>query len=62
MCRIMNVLSLFLGALVMSSLISCGSSDSDLSRQDKIERLLEGTYELASWNDGTDEFSPPDVK
>ena len=62
MCRIMNVLSLFLGALVMSSLISCGSSDSDLSRQDKIERLLEVTYELASWNDGTDEFSPPDVK
>ena len=46
----------------MSSLVSCGSSDSDVSRQDKIERLLEGTYELASWNDGSDEFSPPDVK
>lgn len=62
MCRTMNVLSLFLGALVMSSLVSCGSSNNDVSRQDKIERLLEGTYELASWNDGADEFSPPDVK
>jgi hypothetical protein len=33
-----------------------------LSRQDKIERLLEGTYELSSWNDGDDQFAPPTVK
>ena len=46
----------------MSSLVGCGSSDSDVSLQDKINHLLEGTYELVSWNDGSDEFSPPDVK
>ncbi len=46
----------------MASIVACGSSQSDLSRQDKIERLLEGTYELSSWNDGDDQFVPPTVK
>ena len=46
----------------MASLVACGSSRSDLSQQDKIERLLEGTYELSSWNDGEDQFAPPTVK
>ena len=56
-----RVLSL-LGLVSMASLVACGSSQSDLSQQDKIERLLEGTYELSSWNDGDDQFAPPTVK
>ena len=56
-----RVLSL-LGLVSMASLVACGSSQSDLNQQDKIERLLEGTYELSSWNDGDDQFAPPTVK
>ena len=53
---------LLLGLVSMASLVACGSSQSDLSQHDKIERLLEGTYELSSWNDGDDQFAPPTVK
>ena len=53
---------LSLGLVSIASLVACGSSQSDLSQHDKIERLLEGTYELSSWNDGDDQFAPPTVK
>ncbi|MDC1311877.1 hypothetical protein N8Z26_05435 [Burkholderiales bacterium] len=53
---------LLLGLISMVSLAACGSSQSDLSQQDKIERLLEGTYELSGWNDGDDQYAPPTVK
>lgn len=55
-------LLLWLGAVSMASLGACGSSDSDVGRQGEIERFLEGTYELTSWNDGDDQYAPPTVK
>ena len=60
--RVIPKLSLLLVALSMVGLTSCGSPDSDMNRQDQISRLLEGTYELSSWNDGDQQYTSPTVR
>lgn len=60
--RFMPTIYLLLVAFSMVGLTSCGSPDSDMNRQDQISRLLEGTYELSSWNDGDQQYTSPAVR